>query len=62
MFIKGYHYYSHISNLFSSWYLDIFGRVYVKEVFALNKLHIIDLESVLRQPSRALNLLYNSLS
>lgn len=29
-------------------YLDIVDRVYVKEIFGLNKFYIVDLESVLQ--------------
>lgn len=52
LLITGYYYYPHISSLFSVCYLDIFDRVYVKDIFGLNKLHIVDLESFLWLPSR----------
>lgn len=48
LFITGYYYYAHIPNLSSLQYLDIVDRVYVKEIFGLNKFYIVDLESVLQ--------------
>lgn len=47
LLITGYYYYPHISSLFSVWYLEIFDRVCVKDIFGLNKLHIVDLEPFL---------------
>lgn len=47
LLITGNYYYIHIPNLSSLWHLDIIDRVYVKEIFDLNKIYIINLESVL---------------
>ena len=44
LLITGYYYYAHIPNLSSLWSLDIFDRVYVKELFGLNKFYTVDLQ------------------